>query len=69
MEDGETSNPYCKLQLGKEKNKTKNIPHTVNPKWREGFNLYWYEEYDDYLAITILDRDIGSKSKEGFMGR
>lgn len=67
MDAGESSDPYCKIQLGKEKNKTKTISHTVNPKWREGFDMYWYSEYDDYLDVSVWDKDIGSK--DDFMGR
>ena len=52
---------------GKEKVKTKAINNTVNPKWREGFDLYWYEEFDNNLEISVYDKDIGSK--DDFMGR
>ena len=67
MDAGLSSDPYCKIQLGKEKNKTKAISHTVNPKWREGFDMYWYDDCDDFLDISVWDKDIGSK--DDFMGR
>ncbi len=51
--------------------RTKTINCTVNPKWREGFDFYWYEEdqeeYEHKLEITIWDKDIGRK--DDFMGR
>ena len=68
MDDGRTSDPYCKVVIGKEKDRTKSIPSTVNPKWREALDLYWYEEQDDdMLEISIWDYDVGSKDE--FMGR
>ena len=42
--------------------------NTLNPKWREALDLYWYEEQDDdMLEISIWDYDVGSKDE--FMGR
>ena len=41
MDNGESSDPYCKLSMGKEKYKTKAIDGTVNPKWREAFDFNW----------------------------
>ncbi|TRY67420.1 hypothetical protein TCAL_09079 [Tigriopus californicus] len=66
MDAGDSSDPYCKLALGREKFKTKSISNTINPKWREGFDLYWYEEFDSELEMSIWDKDIGSK--DDFMG-
>jgi Ca2+-dependent lipid-binding protein len=70
MDSGESSIPYCKLVLGREKNRSKTIPGTVNPKWREGFDMSWSEQDVDcsgVLELTVWDKDIGSK--EDFMGR
>lgn len=67
MDAGDSSDPYCKISLGREKFKTKSISNTINPKWREGFDLYWYEEFDSELEMTIWDKDLGSK--DDFMGR
>ena len=53
--------------LGREKQKSKSISNTVNPKWRESFDFYWYEELDSFMEITIWDKDVGSK--DDFMGR
>ena len=54
------------LALGKERQKSKVIPCTLNPKWREGFDLYWQEDTDDQMEITIWDRDVGAK--DDFIG-
>jgi len=67
MDAGETSDPYCRISLGREKQKSKSISNTVNPKWREAFDFYWYEELDSFMEITIWDKDVGSK--DDFMGR
>lgn len=67
MDNGESSDPYCKICLGKERIKTKSISNTVNPKWREAFDLYWFEEFDHQMELDIYDKDVGSK--DDFMGR
>ena len=67
MDSGESSDPYCKIALGKERFKSKSISCTINPKWRESFDLYWHEEFDNELSLTIWDKDIGAK--DDFMGR
>ena len=41
MDGGTSSDPYCKITLGKEKAKTKILNNTLNPKWREAFDLNW----------------------------
>jgi len=66
MDAGDSSDPYCKIALGKERQKSKVIPCTLNPKWREGFDLYWQEDTDDQMEITIWDRDVGAK--DDFIG-
>ena len=53
--------------MGREKQKSKSISNTVNPKWREAFDFYWYEEMDSFMEMTIWDKDVGSK--DDFMGR
>merc|ERR1712142_351383 len=67
MDGGTSSDPYCKVTLGKEKAKTKVINNSLNPKWREAIDLFWYEELDDTLHITLLDHDVGGKDDK--MGR
>ncbi len=58
---------WPQIALGRERQKTKSISNTVNPKWREAFDFYWYEELDNTMEITIWDKDVGSK--DDFMGR
>lgn len=55
------------MAVGREKHKSKCIANTVNPKWRESFDFYWYEELDSFMDISIWDKDVGSK--DDFMGR
>ena len=61
MDGGTSSDPYCKVTLGKEKAKTKVINNTLNPKWREAMDLFWYEELDDFIDIALFDHDVGGK--------
>ena len=44
------------------------MPCTLNPKWREGFDLYWMEDLDDEMHITLWDKDVGA-IKDDFMGK
>ena len=67
MDAGMSSDPYCKLSLGKEKFKSKTKSETINPKWREAFDFNWYEEFDTELEVAVFDKDVGSK--DDFMGR
>lgn len=67
MDGGTSSDPYCKITLGKEKAKTKILNNTLNPKWREAFDLNWYEELDDFIDIAMFDHDVGGKDDR--MGR
>ena len=67
MDAGLSSDPYCKLSLGKEKYKSKSKSETINPKWRESFDFNWYEELDNELEVSVWDKDVGSK--DDFMGR
>ena len=67
MDAGMSSDPYCKLSLGKEKFKSKSKSETINPKWRESFDFNWYEEFDSELEVSVWDKDVGSK--DDFMGR
>ena len=46
MDGGTSSDPYCKLTLGKEKARTRILNNTLNPKWREAFDLDWYVTRD-----------------------
>uniref|UniRef100_A0A3B3W289 Multiple C2 and transmembrane domain containing 1 n=1 Tax=Poecilia latipinna TaxID=48699 RepID=A0A3B3W289_9TELE len=61
------SDPYVKFRMGHQKYKSKTIPKTLNPQWREQFDFHLYEEQGGYVDITVWDRDAGKK--DDFMGR
>ena len=43
------------------------INNTLNPKWREAIDLFWYEEVDAIIDIALYDHDVGGKDDR--MGR
>ncbi|GLD75538.1 multiple C2 and transmembrane domain-containing protein 1 isoform X1, partial [Lates japonicus] len=49
------------------KYKSKTIPKTLNPQWREQFDFHLYDEQGGYVDITVWDKDAGKK--DDFMGR
>ena len=69
MDSTNSSDPYCKIDLGKESKRSKVKTRTLNPQWREGFDLFWEDETDGELQITIWDQDVGITAKDDFMGR
>ncbi|XP_072935995.1 multiple C2 and transmembrane domain-containing protein-like isoform X2 [Epargyreus clarus] len=52
--DAETHSLYCKFRLGSEIHKTKSVPNTAEPEWRERFKLHIYK--DDLLKISVCDK-------------
>ncbi|GKV18839.1 hypothetical protein SLEP1_g29167 [Rubroshorea leprosula] len=50
------SDPYVRLQLGKQKFKTKVEKKTLNPSWGEEFS-FKVDDMNDELVICILDED------------
>lgn len=54
--DGKFSDPYCELSVGKEKVRSKMIPNSTNPEWKEAFNFDWYAGFDDELKITLWNK-------------
>uniref|UniRef100_A0A8C6PBA7 Multiple C2 and transmembrane domain containing 1 n=1 Tax=Nothobranchius furzeri TaxID=105023 RepID=A0A8C6PBA7_NOTFU len=61
------SDPYAKFRMGHQKYKSKTIPKTLNPQWREQFDFHLYEEQGGFVDITVWDKDAGKK--DDFMGR
>ena len=60
---GDTVSASCKIVLGKKKRKTKIVHDSLNPKWREGIDLPWFQGQDDFIEIFIHDnKDGGEKS-------
>lgn len=60
------SDPYCRFKLGNEKHKSKVCKDTLNPQWKEHFDLKFFVDTDMILEVSIYDRDI---RKDEFMGR
>lgn len=50
------SDPYVKVQLGKQKFRTKVVKKTLNPYWGEEFSLR-VEDLNEELLISVLDED------------
>uniref|UniRef100_A0A665T4N8 Multiple C2 domains, transmembrane 1a n=1 Tax=Echeneis naucrates TaxID=173247 RepID=A0A665T4N8_ECHNA len=67
MDANGLSDPYVKFRMGYQKYKSKTIPKTLNPQWREQFDFHLYEEQGGYVDITVWDKDAGKK--DDFMGR
>lgn len=43
------------------------VQKTLNPQWREQFDLHMYEEAGGMLEISVWDKD--TTRKDDFMGR
>ncbi|XP_072244238.1 multiple C2 and transmembrane domain-containing protein 1 isoform X3 [Leuresthes tenuis] len=67
MDANGLSDPYVKFRMGHQKYKSKTIPKTLNPQWREQFDFHMYDEQGGYVDITVWDKDAGKK--DDFMGR
>jgi len=60
------SNPYCLLTVERQREKTKKIKNTVNPKWDAGFKMYVAEpEAVLHLTLYHWDRFLS----DGFLGK
>uniref|UniRef100_H3D7T4 Multiple C2 and transmembrane domain containing 1 n=1 Tax=Tetraodon nigroviridis TaxID=99883 RepID=H3D7T4_TETNG len=67
MDPNGLSDPYVKFRLGNQKYKSKTVPKTLSPQWREQFDLHLYEESGGVLEITVWDKDTGRR--DDFIGR
>ncbi|XP_015283207.1 PREDICTED: multiple C2 and transmembrane domain-containing protein 1 [Gekko japonicus] len=67
MDPNGLSDPYVKFRLGHQKYKSKIVPKTLNPQWREQFDFHLYEEHGGIIDITVWDKDAGKK--DDFIGR
>uniref|UniRef100_A0A8C1NKT8 Multiple C2 domains, transmembrane 1b n=1 Tax=Cyprinus carpio TaxID=7962 RepID=A0A8C1NKT8_CYPCA len=54
MDQNGLSDPYVRFKLGPQKYKSKTIPKTLNPQWREQFDLHLYDEEGGILEITPI---------------
>ncbi|XP_061344347.1 C2 and GRAM domain-containing protein At1g03370-like [Gastrolobium bilobum] len=50
------SDPYVRLQLGKQRFKTKVIKKNLNPKWDEEFS-FMVDDLNEELVISVMDED------------
>lgn len=50
------SDPYVKLQLGKQRSKTKVVKKSLNPSWGEEFS-FRVEDLKEELVVSVLDED------------
>lgn len=50
------SDPYVKLQLGKQRSKTKVVKKSLNPSWGEEFS-FRVEDLNEELVVSVLDED------------
>ncbi|XP_031697491.1 multiple C2 and transmembrane domain-containing protein 1-like isoform X1 [Anarrhichthys ocellatus] len=67
MDSNGLSDPYVKFRLGPQKYRSKTVPKTLSPQWREQFDLHMYEETGGVLEITVWDKDTGMR--DDFIGR
>uniref|UniRef100_A0A6Q2YS70 C2 domain-containing protein n=1 Tax=Esox lucius TaxID=8010 RepID=A0A6Q2YS70_ESOLU len=66
MDPNGLSDPYAKFRLGNQKYKSKTLPKTLCPQWREQFDLHLYEETGGILDISVWDKDTGRR--DDFIG-
>lgn len=50
------SDPYVRLQLGKQRFRTKVIKKNLNPKWDEEFS-FKVDDLSEELVISVMDED------------
>jgi len=50
------SDPYVRLQLGKQRSRTKVVKKNLNPKWTEDFS-FGVDDLNDELVVSVLDED------------
>ncbi|XP_075399187.1 multiple C2 and transmembrane domain-containing protein 1 isoform X2 [Tenrec ecaudatus] len=67
MDSNGLSDPYVKFRLGHQKYKSKIMPKTLNPQWREQFDFHLYDERGGIIYITAWDKDAGKR--DDFIGR
>jgi len=60
------SDPYCTLQVGKQRHKTKTKNKTLNPEWRESFTFKSSSfKWSDMLNLIVYDADYFSSEELG----
>jgi Ca2+-dependent lipid-binding protein len=56
MDPNGLSDPYVRLQLGKQRFRTKVIKKNLNPKWDEEFS-FKVDDLKEELLISVMDED------------
>lgn len=56
MDPNGSSDPYVKLQLGKQRFKTKVMKKSLNPSWCEEFT-FKVDDLKEKLVVSVLDED------------
>lgn len=56
MDPNGFSDPYVKLQVGKQRHKTKVVKKCLNPSWCEEF-AFRVDDFKEELIISVLDED------------
>ena len=51
-----SSDPYVRLQLGKQKFKTKVMKKSLNPQWDEEFS-FRVDDLNEELVVSVMDED------------
>ncbi|KAG8456372.1 hypothetical protein GDO86_002233 [Hymenochirus boettgeri] len=67
MDANGLSDPYVKFRLGNQKYKSKTLQKTLNPQWREQFDMHLFEEQGGVIEATVWDKDAGKR--DDFIGR
>ncbi|EFA80480.1 RasGTPase-activating protein [Heterostelium album PN500] len=55
MTFSDTTDPYCIVQLEKQKHRTRTIPKKLNPFWCEEFSLEVQDSSSEKLVVSIID--------------
>ncbi|XP_056288942.1 multiple C2 and transmembrane domain-containing protein 1 isoform X1 [Pseudoliparis swirei] len=66
MDPNGLSDPYVKFRLGPQKYRSKTVPKTLSPQWRQQFDLHMYDE-SGVLDVCVWDQDTGRR--DDFIGR
>lgn len=51
-----SSDPYVRLQLGKQRSRTKVVKKSLNPTWDEEF-IFKVDDLNEELVVNVLDED------------
>lgn len=61
-----SSDPYCRLELAKERAKTRTLSATLSPEWRESVHLCWSRREESLLLVELWDWNVAGK--DDFLG-